>query len=265
MFKVPFAERRGNALLGLALASLVMAIAMPTEARVTRIVVDQAQALAPAAGQIVAYEQISGRAFGELDPRDPLNAIIQDIELGKSEDGKVRYTASFVLTKPVNMSQASGMLWHDVPNRGTPITIGVAERNFGDIGLASAWQGDNSAIDANNGTAVRATMLVGGRHWLQVPIAKNTDGSTVTGQVFGRIVNRSGVASQTLIVQTNPVPYRPLAINSAEDRLVTRTGETMEGVAIGEQVVPRSDWPGPPAAPPIRFPARPTRPATRSA
>ncbi len=181
MFRIPFAERRGHALLGLAMAGLLTAIAIPVEARVTRIVVDQTQALAPAAGQTVAYEQISGRAFGELDPRDPLNAIIQDVELGKDADGKVRYTASFVLTKPVNMSLASGMLWHDVPNRGTPIAIGVAERNFGDVGLASAWQGDNSAIDANNGTAVRATMLVGGRHWLQVPTAKNADGSTVTG------------------------------------------------------------------------------------
>ena len=76
MFRIPFAERRGHALLGLAMAGLLTAIAIPVEARVTRIVVDQTQALAPAAGQTVAYEQISGRAFGELDPRDPLNAII---------------------------------------------------------------------------------------------------------------------------------------------------------------------------------------------
>ena len=34
--------------------------------------------------------RLSGRAFGELDPRDPLNAIIQDIELGKDADGKVQ-------------------------------------------------------------------------------------------------------------------------------------------------------------------------------
>ena len=265
MFRIPFAERRGHALLGLAMAGLLTAIAIPVEARVTRIVVDQTQALAPAAGQTVAYEQISGRAFGELDPRDPLNAIIQDVELGKDADGKVRYTASFVLTKPVNMSLASGMLWHDVPNRGTPIAIGVAERNFGDVGLASAWQGDNSAIDANNGTAVRATMLVGGRHWLQVPTAKNADGSTVTGQVFGRIVNRSGPNSQPLIVQTNPVPYQPLSINSSEDRLVTRTGETMEGVAIGEQVVPRSDWAWATCSAANPFPGTPTVPGTANA
>ena len=226
-------------------AALVVALAMatlPLQARVVRIVVDDVQPLASAPGQSIAYEQISGRAFGELDAGDPLNAIIQDIELGKDTDAKVRYTASFVLTKPVSLQQASGLMWHDVPNRGTPITIGVAERNFGDIGLASAWQGDNAAIDANNGTAVRPTMLVGGRHFLQVPIAKNLDGSAVTGKVFGRIVNRTGPDSQRLVVQTNPVPYLPATLDTAQARLVTRTGELQDGTAIGEAVVPSADW-----------------------
>ena len=75
-----------------------LVLAAPVEARVTKIVIDDRQ---PLSGQTLAYEQISGRAFGELDPSDPLNAIIQDIDLGKDKDGKVKYTASFVLTKPV--------------------------------------------------------------------------------------------------------------------------------------------------------------------
>jgi hypothetical protein len=228
--------------LAVALTGALATLALPTQARVTRIVIDQTQALTPAAGQTIAYEQISGRAFGELDPRDPLNAIIQDIELGKDADGKVRYVASFVITKPVNLQQASGLMWHDVPNRGSPITIVVAERNFGDIGLASAWQGDNAAINASNGTAIRPTMLVGGRHFVQVPIARHADGSTVTGNVFGRIVNRSGVDSQRLVVQTNPVPYLPATLDTTRARLVTRTGELQDGTALGEAVVPAADW-----------------------
>lgn len=218
------------------------ALSVPAQARVTRIVVDETRPLATAPGQTVTYEQVSGRAFGELDPRDPLNAIIQDIELGKDADGKVRYTASFVLTKPVNLSQASGLMWHDVPNRGSPLVIAVPERNFGDIGLASAWQGDNAAINAANGTALRPTMAVGGRHFLQVPIARGADGSAVTGNVFGRIVNRSGADSQRLIVQTNPVPYLPATLDTTLARLVTRTGELQDGTALGEAVVPSSDW-----------------------
>ncbi|MGZ5573352.1 MAG: alpha/beta hydrolase domain-containing protein, partial [Usitatibacter sp.] len=193
-------------------------------------------------GQTLEYEQVSGRAFGELDPGHPLNAIIQDIGLARDPDGKVRYVASFVLTKPLHMSQASGLMWHDVPNRGSPIAINVIERNFGDVGLASAWQGDNAAIDTSNGTAVRATMLVGGRHWLQLPVAKKANGSTVTGSVFGRIVNRSGLTSQPLIVQTNPVPYLPADNDDPDATLVSRDGESMEGDVENEVAIARGDW-----------------------
>ncbi len=122
-------------------------------ARVTKIVIDETLAMAPAIssttelstgaqtlvnGSKIPYEIIAGRAFGELDPKLPQNALIQDIELAKDADGKVRYVASFVLYKPVDPKQASGMLWHDVPNRGRVFPFAPQEQAFGDILLASA-------------------------------------------------------------------------------------------------------------------------------
>ena len=233
---------RAPALTCAAVVAALLASSPPVEARVTKIVIDDQQPLTAAAGQTTPYRQISGRAFGELDPRDPLNGIIQDIELGKDADGKVRYVASWVLTLPVDASKISGMMWHDVPNRGSPLIIDVSERNFGDVGLASAWQGDNSAINAANGTAVRLTELVGGRHFVQIPVAKNADGSTVTGLVFGRIVNRSGLPAQALIVQTNPVPYLPASLDTTKSTLVSRDHETMEGIVSGETIIPSGNW-----------------------
>jgi Alpha/beta hydrolase domain len=218
-------------------ASLPVLLPAALQARVTRIVVDDVKPLAAAAGQTIAYEQISGRAFGELNPALAQNALVNDIHLGKDADGKLRYTASFVLTKPVDMAQASGLLWHDVPNRGTPLVINVLERNFGDVGLASAWQGDNVG-----GTAVRPTMRVGDRHFLVVPVAKNADGSAVTGPVLARIVNRSGPASQGLFVQANPLPYRPETLDTAQATLVSRDGESTTGVVTHEVTIASSDW-----------------------
>lgn len=116
------------------------------DARVTRILIEAKTSPAfplpggghqsfGAAGQ---YETIAGRAFGELDPADPHNAIIQDITLApKNANGKVEYVASFYLVKPIDMNKASGLLWHDAPNRGTRVTIAPPERNFGDVGLSS--------------------------------------------------------------------------------------------------------------------------------
>ncbi len=232
-----------------ALALALLLGSAPLHARVTKIVIDEkispafcngaACAAFGAAGQ---YEQIAGRAFGELDARDPLNKIIQDVALGKDADGKVRYVASFVITKPVDMSKASGMLWHDVPNRGRPVALAAMERELGDVGLASAWQGDNASMSAQLGTAVRPTMNADGNHWLQVPVAKNPDGTPVTGPVLGRIINRAGQGAQPLIVQTNPVPYLPASMDTSKAKLVSRDHESMEGVVTGETPIAAADW-----------------------
>src|SRR4029079_4201471 len=92
--------------------SLGLGLSVAAEARVIHIVIDDRQPLAAVAGQTIAYEQISGRALGELDPSNPLNATIQRRELSKGADRKAHYVASFVLTKPVDMDDATGYMIH---------------------------------------------------------------------------------------------------------------------------------------------------------
>jgi len=211
-----------------AIAGLALCVA--AEARVTRILIDET---VPFTGpSAMPYEQIAGRAFGELDPKLPGNAIIQDIELAKDADGLVRYVTSFMILKPVDMKRASGLMWHEVPNRGRVLGLPPQERAFGDVTLVSAWQGDNAGW-----TAVRPTASAAGMHWLQLPVAKG-----VTGEVFGRIVNRSGKGSQPLIVQNNPVPYKPVSLDTTKSKLVSRGGENMRGEVTDEVVVQASDW-----------------------
>ena len=206
----------------LVVGTLVLAACHPAAARITRIVIDETIPMPVPAGKappLIAYEQVAGRAFGEMDPKHPANAIIQDIKLAKDADGKVRYIASFVIYKPVDMAKASGMLWHDVPNRGRVFAYAPQEQAFGDIMLASAWQGDNAGQ-----TAVRDKATASGMQFLQVPVAKD-----VTGKVLGRIVNRSGPNSQPLLVQTNPVPYKPASLDTTKAKLTSRAGETQSG------------------------------------
>ena len=105
------------------------------------------------------------------------------------------FTATFQLVKPADMSKSSGLLWHDVPNRGGRITIVDAEKNFGDVGLSSGWQGDNSGATDQTRTS---------NEWVNVPVLRG-----VTGTVLARIVNRSGASSAPLLVQSNPLPYKP--------------------------------------------------------
>src|SRR5262245_38129676 len=106
----------------LSIGLLLVACGSSAHAEVKRIVIDRKVSPAfdgksfGAAGQ---YETLAGRAFGELDPNDPHNRVITDIRLArKNANGKVEYVASFFLVKPIDMSKASHLMWHDVPNRG---------------------------------------------------------------------------------------------------------------------------------------------------
>ena len=211
-------------------------LTQPAEARVRKIVIERK--VSPAfdgasfglAGQ---YETLAGRAFGELDPNDPHNTIITDIKLApRNANGKVEYVASFYLVKPIDLSKASRLMWQDVPNRGGRITISPLQRNDGDIGLSSGWQGDSSG----------RTVPADDNDWVMVPIAKNPDGSPVSGLVLGRIVNASGPDSRPMIVNANPVPYKPATLDTTKATLTTHISESMDGKIIEGPAVPSSDW-----------------------
>jgi len=234
------------------------------EARVTRIIIDATGTLT---GQPIAYQTLTGRAFGELDPNDPHNAIITDIQVApRNQKSKAEYIASFFIVKPVDMSLASGLMWHDVPNRGGRITITSDLRNSHDVGLSSGWQGDNAgASDTSPATRVPANassltpVTPSSNEWVKTPVI-----SGVTGQILGRIVNRSGTNSQPLNVMGNPVPYLPASLDTTQARLVTHTKETIDGVVTEGETISSSDWAfarcGIQGTPPVNYGAFPGTP-----
>ena len=235
---MPFPRHSRSRFLPLAAAfAAALVLAAPAQARVTKIVilstVDPDASLAPF-GDAGPLKRIKGIAHGELDPADPANAIIQDIALApRNANGDVEYQATFQLVAPSDPAKMSGLMWHDVPNRGGRITIVPQERNAGDVGLSSGWQGDNAGATSqaltNNDVVV-------------VPTARNPDGSAITGTVLGRIVNRSGAGSQPILVQSNPLPYRPASLDTRQATLTTHTHETVDGVVtVGSTIAP-GDW-----------------------
>jgi hypothetical protein len=222
--------------LGLAAGAALAALLAPAQARVTRIMIDTQVSPAfngASFGNAGPYETLAGHAFGELDPDDPHNAIIQDIKLApRNARGMVEYTASFQLVKPIDMSRSSQLMWHDVPNRSGRITIGVLERTSGDIGLSSGWQGDNSGQTVPRPTNDTVT----------VPVARNPDGSPITGQVMGRILNASGPSSRPMTVHSNPLPYRPATLDTRQATLTTHASESIDGVIGTTAEIAPTDW-----------------------
>ena len=81
-------------------------------------------------GSVGQYEQLDGTASGEIDPKDPLNAVIQDIELAsRNSRGMVEYSMDFSILKPINTSRSNHTILYDVVNRGNKsspsLNIGV--------------------------------------------------------------------------------------------------------------------------------------------
>jgi len=134
---------------------------------------------------------------------------------------------------PSDPSKLSSLMWHDVPNRGGRVTIVPAERNVGDVGLSSGWQGDNAGQTAHTQA---------GQDFVIVPIAKNADGSPIRGEVLGRIVNRSGPESQPILVQTSPLPYKPADLDTKKATLTAIKSETVDGVVTVDSAIVSSDW-----------------------
>src|ERR1700758_354417 len=113
------------------------------DARVTRVVIEQRESPAYEGrtfGKAGRFEILSGRFYGELDPKDPHNSIITDIWLApRNARGMVEYSATFAISKPMDMSHSSGILFYTVPNRGRGAPTPSAE---GYVSVVSGWQGD---------------------------------------------------------------------------------------------------------------------------
>jgi hypothetical protein len=218
------------------IVGLISPLASPARAKVKRIVIDKSKGESPAYsgkpfGNVGPYEKLIGRAYGELDPKDPRNAMITDIQLApRNSRGMVEYVATFTLLKPIDMTKASNVLLYEVVNRGRKLAPGGSDRGYSY--LFSGWQGDippNSAIDSQAPETI------------EVPVAHNPDNTSITGPVLARIVNTRGNTAP-LYVYTRPVPYLPASLDTKQATLTTRTFETTDGASSPISVVASSDW-----------------------
>jgi hypothetical protein len=173
-----------------------------SEARITRVEITTTESPTfggfawPGVGQ---YEKLVGKAFGEVDPFDPKNAVIVDIELApRNASGNVEYAFDFYILKPIDLSKGAHKVMYEPPNRGNK-TWGSLNRFPGgnDPGsvtdptvLASAFLMPRgytivwSGWDKSAGTSTANFNAT-----ITLPIARNPDGSTITGPAYEYIVS----------------------------------------------------------------------------
>ena len=96
--------------------------ASPAQARITKIQITakESPTLAaipgPASG---STKKSSGRRLARLDPNDPKNAVIVDLQLApRNAAGKVEYSFDFYILKPMDLAKGNHKMLYEPPNRG---------------------------------------------------------------------------------------------------------------------------------------------------
>lgn len=164
------------------------------------------------------YEKLTGRFYGELDPALPGNTVITDIDLApRNTRHRVEYSATFTILKPTDMSRASDVLIYNVPNRGESGIEGAGYwadfRAAGHVLVTSGWQGDLRAAP--------------GIEALIVPVARNRDGSSVTGAVTVRFADMAANSSTVDITRGRSLgTAMPSTLDTSGAVLTRRTSET---------------------------------------
>ena len=211
---------------------VILAFATPTQAEITRLVVEQSESLGSD-----GYEKLTGHAYGEVDPRLPLNAIITDLEFApRNGRGMVEYVATFTILKPADMANASGVLVYHVPNRGraplSDYTVGSTTlggfyadaRKQGHVLVTSGWQADLEPAE--------------GRQTLSVPVARNPDGTSITGRVLARFSDMPANATTVPILRGGVAGTAdPVSLDTTKAVLTRRAAESSAVVPLHS-----ADW-----------------------
>ena len=166
-------------------------------------------------GDTGAYELLTGRVHIAVDPKNPRNQVVADLDKApRNAAGKVELSADLSILKPKDAAKGNGTLLLDVVNRGNRTVLGSFNRaapgDYGDgfllrHGFTVAWVGWEFDVPERPG-AVR----------IDVPAAAGVKGRVRAVQT----PNESGASLQF----TDLVRYAPADVAAASATLTVRDG-----------------------------------------
>ncbi|MHC4403727.1 MAG: alpha/beta hydrolase domain-containing protein [Planctomycetota bacterium] len=230
----------------LALPALWLLAADRAPAEVARLEIERREPFAEGRsfGRSGPYEKLSGRLYLEVDPDDPANARICDLELApRADGGGVRWRTDFFLLKPADPLRGNRRLLYDVNNRGNKLALWT----FNGVG------GNNPTTpeDAGNGFLMRLGYSILWTGWCSDVVADGTDrlltdvpvardrGESITGRIHVEIC----VDEKTY---SRPFFWSPWGTSDAypvvrlDDPAATLTMRPTRSEPAVE--VPRGDW-----------------------
>jgi hypothetical protein len=196
-----------------------------SEARLVALVVEQRESFVGgiAWGDTGPYERLLGTAYMEVDPRDPLNALIVDLDNApKNDRGMVEFSTRFFILKPLDMSRGNRKIYYTVNNRGNDGLVAaqtVAQVGSNDIYLRMGY----TIVDAGWEGDVVQTAINLAAH---LPVATQPDGSPIVGMMRVEYSDRNlpltGTFSVNLEGNASFHSYETADTNTAHSTLTVR-------------------------------------------
>ena len=189
-------------------------------------------------GSVGQYEKLQGKAFGELDPADPKNAVIVDIALApRNANGKVEYSFDFYILKPIDLSKGNHKVFYEPPNRGGK-PFGPFNRTTGGNDPATTTNPGDAFLMPRGYTMVwtgwdqgAGTSTANNNMTITLPVAKNPNGTSITGPVYEYIENDNATTMSSTLT------YTPATLDKAQAKLTIRAH--LNDVAVE---VPATGW-----------------------
>lgn len=193
-------------------------------------------------GDTGAYERLDGVIHFAVDPADPANAAIVDLEKAAREvDGRVHFSADFCLLQPADPAKGNGNLLYNVVNRGRRGTTGSFNR-------APAVLVPTERIDPGDGFLMRRgwTLAFCGWQWdvfrspalmgLEAPQALGDDHRPIQGQVLVRFQPNERLSDHQLADREHQ-PYAAADLDDPDAVLTVQDWPDAPRV-----VIPRGQW-----------------------
>ena len=138
-------------------------------------------------GDIGQYERLRGVAYGEVDPEDVRHREIVNItQAPLNARGRVEYSTTVEIYRPIDLGRWNRAIYHIVPNRGGASAGDAIFREMGFAIVQVGWQGDLTPTDRNIVPVL--------------PIATYEDGSSIVGPAVEEFIfnNEETVSEATL-------------------------------------------------------------------
>lgn len=218
-------------------AVMAAGLSSSADARLTQITITSSSVVDfPVFGATGPYLKLYGTYTGELDPHDPVNSVIADIALAPRVNGKVQYTSTFAILRPVNLNRSNRKLFYDFGNRGNKYLLTW----FNDTPSDAAANDPTTATDFGNGFLMRQGYTVAWNGWagdvapepnlmsITLPVAQNDDGTPITGQTVAETTQAAPFTTMTL-------PYEASSMSPSNGVLTVRQYQL-------DQRIPLSGW-----------------------